>query len=100
MQAATSNITNAPTQYELVPREHWSTPPWIDQNRYMNSLDYLGTIGVGKGHLLSYRAMCRWNSGYFYKHPALKDYDYYWRVEPDVRPHSVSDDEPLLTLLF
>ena len=78
-------MTNAPTQYELVPREHWSTPPWIDQTRYMNSLDYLGTIGVGKGHLLSYRAMCRWNSGFFYEHPALNAYDYYWRVEPDVR---------------
>lgn len=50
----------------------------------MNSLEYLGLIGVGKGHLLSYRHMCRWNSGFFYLHPALATYDYYWRVEPDV----------------
>jgi alpha 1,2-mannosyltransferase len=28
--------------------------------------------------------MIRWQSGLFYLHPALKDYDYYWRVEPDV----------------
>lgn len=28
--------------------------------------------------------MCRWNSGFFYHHPALIDYDFYWRVEPDV----------------
>jgi len=28
--------------------------------------------------------MCRWNSGMFYKHPALKDIRYYWRVEPKV----------------
>lgn len=28
--------------------------------------------------------MCRWNSGYFYLHPALASYTYYWRVEPDV----------------
>jgi alpha 1,2-mannosyltransferase len=28
--------------------------------------------------------MCRWNSGFFYKHPFLKHYDWYWRVEPDV----------------
>jgi alpha 1,2-mannosyltransferase len=34
--------------------------------------------------MLSYRNMCRWNSGFFYKHPALRNYDYYWRVEPDV----------------
>ena len=28
--------------------------------------------------------MCRWNSGLFYHHPALKDTRYYWRVEPKV----------------
>lgn len=32
----------------------------------------------------SYHAMCRWNSGFFYQHPALSSYEYYWRVEPDV----------------
>jgi alpha 1,2-mannosyltransferase len=28
--------------------------------------------------------MIRWQSGLFYLHPALANYDYYWRVEPDV----------------
>jgi hypothetical protein len=51
----------------------------------MNSLEYLGTIGVGKGWMVSYHHMCRWNSGFFYKHPSLENYDWYWRVEPDVR---------------
>ena len=50
----------------------------------MNSLEYLGAIGVGKGWMISYRHMCRWNSGFFYKHPRLRDFDWYWRVEPDV----------------
>lgn len=50
----------------------------------MNSLEYLGAIGVGKGWMISYRHMCRWNSGFFYRHPRLKDFDWYWRVEPDV----------------
>ena len=50
----------------------------------MNSLEYLGAIGVGKGWMISYRHMCRWNSGFFYKHPRLNDFDWYWRVEPDV----------------
>lgn len=84
LQAATSNATSSKTYYEMVPREHWSTPAWIDKTKYMDSLDYLGTIGVGKGHLLSYHSMIRWNSGFFYDHPALASYDYYWRVEPDV----------------
>ena len=50
----------------------------------MNSLEYLGAIGVGKGWMISYRHMCRWNSGFFYKHPRMRDFDWYWRVEPDV----------------
>lgn len=56
----------------------------------MNSLEYLGAIGVGKGWMVSYRHMCRWNSGFFYKHPRLKDFDWYWRIEPDachIVPH-------------
>lgn len=32
----------------------------------------------------SYHQMCRWNSGLFYKHPALADTRWYWRVEPSV----------------
>jgi len=84
-QAATQNLTSAKCFYEIVPRDHWSLPDWIDEGRFMNSLEYLGAIGVGKGWMISYRHMCRWNSGFFYKHPRLKDFDWYWRVEPDVR---------------
>ncbi|KAI9793320.1 MAG: hypothetical protein M1833_000765 [Piccolia ochrophora] len=83
-KAATQNLTSAQCYYETLPDEHWSLPDWIDEGRFMNSLEYLGAIGVGKGWMISYRHMCRWNSGFFYKHPRLKDFDWYWRVEPDV----------------
>jgi len=85
-QAATQNLTSAKCYYEVVPRDHWSLPDWVDEGRFMNSLEYLGAIGVGKGWMISYRHMCRWNSGFFYKHPRLKEFDWYWRVEPDVSP--------------
>lgn len=83
-QAATQNLTSARCYYEVVPIEHWSLPDWIDEGRFMNSLEYLGAIGVGKGWMISYRHMCRWNSGFFYRHPRLLEFDFYWRVEPDV----------------
>ncbi|KAI9845950.1 MAG: hypothetical protein M1838_001499 [Thelocarpon superellum] len=83
-KAATQALTSATCYYEVVPDEHWSLPDWIDEGRFMNSLEYLGAIGVGKGWMISYRHMCRWNSGFFYKHPRLLDFDFYWRVEPDV----------------
>ncbi|KAI9782706.1 MAG: hypothetical protein M1839_004693 [Geoglossum umbratile] len=83
-KAATRNLTSTKCYYELLPKEHWSLPDWIDEGRFMNSLEYLGAIGVGKGWMISYRHMCRWNSGFFYKHPRLSEFDWYWRVEPDV----------------
>lgn len=33
------------------------------------------------GHSVPYRNMCRFNSGFFFRHPLLADYDYYWRIE-------------------
>lgn len=82
--AGTRNLTSAPCHYEVVPEEFWSVPEWIDEGRFMNSLDYLGTIGVGKGWMVSYHHMCRWNSGFFYRMEILRELDWYWRVEPDV----------------
>lgn len=29
--------------------------------------------------------MCRYFSGFFYRHPFLAPFDYYWRVEPHVQ---------------
>ncbi|KAH9208437.1 putative alpha-1,2 mannosyltransferase KTR1 [Leptodontidium sp. 2 PMI_412] len=53
-KAATRNLTSAKCYYEVVPKEHWSLPSWIDESRFMNSLEYLGTIGVGKGWMVHY----------------------------------------------
>jgi alpha 1,2-mannosyltransferase len=40
--------------------------------------------GVLYGGSLSYRFMCRYNSGFFFRHPLALPYKYYWRVEPGV----------------
>lgn len=37
------------------------------------------------GHSVPYRNMCRYNSGFFFRHPLLEQYDYYWRVEPSIK---------------
>jgi len=38
------------------------------------------------GGSLSYRHMCRFNSGFFYKLDVMQKYDFYWRVEPCIAP--------------
>ncbi|KAF7559053.1 hypothetical protein G7046_g5105 [Stylonectria norvegica] len=80
----TSAATKAKCNYELIPDEHWDTPSWIDDQIYAESTKVLEEKGVQYAKMISYHKMCRWNSGLFYKHPALKDTRYYWRVEPNV----------------
>ena len=77
--------TKAQCQYELIPKEHWDVPKWIDMKLFEESANILTEKNIQYSHKLSYHQMCRWNSGMFYKHPALEKYRYYWRVEPKVQ---------------
>ncbi|AWU75877.1 uncharacterized protein C5L36_0B11120 [Pichia kudriavzevii] len=83
----TSNLVSGRTRYGLIPGEHWSYPEHIDQEkaRKIRESSYWRPILYGSSE--SYRHMCRFNSMFFYKHPIMRDYDYYWRVEPDVKFH-------------
>ncbi|KAL9062918.1 MAG: hypothetical protein Q9157_008539 [Trypethelium eluteriae] len=80
----TSAETAAQVRYEQIPKEHWEVPSWINMDLFEESANILKEQDVQYAHMLSYHQMCRWNSGLFYKHPALADYRYYWRVEPNV----------------
>lgn len=80
----TQKETKAECRYELIPREHWEVPSWINQQLYEESTKILQEKGVQYSNLVSYHQMCRWNSGLFYKHPALEHTRFYWRVEPKV----------------
>ncbi|KAG5954140.1 hypothetical protein E4U13_008117 [Claviceps humidiphila] len=80
----TQAATKAKCNYELIPKEHWATPSWIDQSLYDESTSILEKSGVQYAKMVSYHQMCRWNSGIFYKHPALENVRWYWRVEPKV----------------
>ncbi|RCI08698.1 hypothetical protein L249_4837 [Ophiocordyceps polyrhachis-furcata BCC 54312] len=83
-KSKTQAVTKAKCNYELIPEDHWATPSWIDQRIYDESTKLLEEKGVQYAQKISYHQMCRWNSGMFYKHPALEKYRYYWRVEPKV----------------
>jgi len=48
------------------------------------------------GGSLPYRNMCRFNSGFFFRHELLAKYKYYWRVEPDVTFFCDLDFDPFL----
>ncbi|KAH8552096.1 nucleotide-diphospho-sugar transferase [Umbelopsis sp. PMI_123] len=92
----TTAMTKANVSYGLVKEEHWSYPPWIDQNLARKKREQMAALGVIYGGSESYRHMCRFQSGFFYMHPLLDDLDYYWRVEPDVNFMCDIDYDPFL----
>lgn len=80
----TAAATKAEVRYEVIPKEHWDMPSWINKDLYHESTKMLKENGIQYADKVSYHSMCRWNSGMFYKHPALATTRYYWRVEPKV----------------
>ncbi|KAJ2552999.1 hypothetical protein EV175_003100 [Coemansia sp. RSA 1933] len=77
--STTSNVT-----FALIPHDHWSIPDFIDEEKAREARQQMKANRVIYGGSLSYRHMCRYNSGFFYKHPVLRSVDWYWRVEPGV----------------
>ncbi|KAJ3870976.1 glycosyltransferase family 15 protein [Lentinula edodes] len=76
--------TNASVQFGVIPSRHWYQPDWIDEGKAEQARNALKAAGVIYADSVSYRNMCRFNSGFFFHHPLLQQYRYYWRIEPDV----------------
>lgn len=81
----TSALVSGETEYGLIPKEHWSFPEWIDLDKAAKVRKEMAEKQIIYGDSVSYRHMCRYESGFFYRHPLLDKYDWYWRVEPDVK---------------
>lgn len=68
--------------YELIPPQDWNPPDHIDEKKLSDNI--ANSMDVIYGFSRSYRNMCHFNSGFFYKQKRLLNYDWYFRVEPDV----------------
>ncbi|KAG1304001.1 hypothetical protein G6F64_009584 [Rhizopus arrhizus] len=89
-----SALTNAEIEFGLVPSEMWSVPNHVNETLMNERLTDYASRNIMYGGSLSYRHMCRFNSGFFYRHPLLEKYDYYWRVEPGVHFYCDLDYDP------
>lgn len=72
-------------KFGLIPVEHWSYPEYIDPEKAAETRERMKNIIYGASE--SYRFMCHYQSGYFFRHPLMADYDWYWRVEPGIKIH-------------
>ncbi|KKK20177.1 hypothetical protein P175DRAFT_075279 [Aspergillus ochraceoroseus IBT 24754] len=80
----TTSLVSGTTYYGEIPEEHWSYPDWIDQDKASRVREEMQNKRIIYGNSESYRHMCRYESGFFFRHPLLKDYEFYWRVEPSI----------------
>ncbi|KAJ2785642.1 hypothetical protein GGI15_001843 [Coemansia interrupta] len=92
----TAAMTSANVTYGQIPHEHWSYPEWINQTYAGECRENMEKQGVFYARSESYRHMCRFNSGFFFRHPLLDDMDYYWRIEPDVEYSCDIEYDPFL----
>lgn len=83
-KAVTSSLISGKTHYGLIPTEHWSFPEHIDQEKAQKVREEMGRQKIIYGDSVSYRHMCRFESGFFFQQELMLNYDYYWRVEPSV----------------
>lgn len=80
----TTSLASGPVTHSLIPPSHWSIPSHINRTAMESNMRSLEDNDIIYGGSLSYRHMCRFNSGFFMHQPALQDFEWYWRVEPDI----------------
>lgn len=83
-KTAISHVISTKAEYGKVEGDAWGMPSWIDEVKATAAMQDLKNRNVIYGGDLSYHNMCRFFSGFFYKHELVKKYEYYWRIEPDV----------------
>jgi len=80
----TTSLVSGKTHYGEIPKEHWSFPEWIDQDKARKVREDMAQRKIIYGDSVSYRHMCRFESGFFFRQPLMLNYEWYWRVEPSV----------------
>ncbi|KAK1764443.1 putative alpha mannosyltransferase [Phialemonium atrogriseum] len=80
-----ANYTSSTIEFGKVGPDMWGYPDWVDVKVAKEGIAKQGDAAVMYGGLESYHSMCRFYSGFFYKHPLLAKYEWYWRLEPEVK---------------
>lgn len=56
-------LTAAQIEFGVIPPDHWYQPAWIDEEKAKQGRDKMVKDGIIYGGSVSYRNMCRFNSG-------------------------------------
>ena len=81
----TTALVSGTARYGLIGKEHWSFPDFIDQDKAKAVREDMAERKIIYGDSISYRHMCRFESGFFFRQPLMMEYEWYWRVEPSIK---------------
>ncbi|KAJ2039656.1 hypothetical protein H4S04_005066 [Coemansia sp. S16] len=91
-----ASVVTGECQFGLIPHEHWSYPDYINQTKAAEVREDMKMRKVIYGDNESYRHMCRYESGFFFRHQLMDQYKWYWRVEPGVKFGCEIDYDPFM----
>ncbi|KAJ2921879.1 hypothetical protein H1R20_g15219, partial [Candolleomyces eurysporus] len=91
-----SVLTAAPMEFGVIPHDHWFQPDSIDEEKAKAGREKMVKNNIIYGGSVSYRNMCRFNSGFFFRHPLMLKYRWYWRIEPGVHFHCNLNQDPFM----
>jgi len=89
-----SALVSGTARFGLIGEEHWSFPEWIDQDKAAAVRKDMSERKIIYGDSISYRHMCRFESGFFFRQPLMLEYEWYWRVEPSIDLYCDIDYDP------
>ncbi|KAK0385948.1 hypothetical protein NLU13_7123 [Sarocladium strictum] len=98
-KSTVTNYTSGAVEFGKVGPDMWGYPDWMDVKAAKEGIAKQGDAAVMYGGLESYHHMCRFYSGFFYKHPLLLKYEWYWRVEPDIKYFCDITYDPFLKMI-
>jgi alpha 1,2-mannosyltransferase len=90
----TTSLVSGTTHYGEIPKEHWSFPDHIDQDKARKVREDMARRKIIYGDSISYRHMCRFESGFFFRQELMLNYEWYWRVEPSIELFCDVDYDP------
>ncbi|KAM0518058.1 hypothetical protein ACHAPE_004460 [Trichoderma viride] len=93
------NYTSGSVEFGKVEPGTWGFPDWIDEKVAKEGIAKQGDAAVMYGGMESYHSMCRFYSGFFYNHPLLLKYEWYWRVEPEITYFCDITYDPFLRMI-
>ena len=99
-----ANYISSPVEFGKIDPSMWGYPDWVDKNVAQEGIREQGDAAIMYGGMESYHHMCRFYSGFvtsvpsvvipeayspncrfFYKHELLQKYEWYWRLEPEIK---------------